>query len=221
MCHVKIQCLFFCPYSPFRVWFGSHFFSFFWGNKILLRSMGNPSTKPEVLPWTTWFLNMAHRSMIWWFIGGTAGHPYLKSNHQRVQVWIQHQKFTNRSFYIKNLMKKTSHMKSLVWDSCLFVLLGNQILLRSMGTLVPNQRFYHEQHDFLTWHTVPWFGDSSVEHGWTVGHPCLKSNHQRVQVWIQHQKFTNRSFYIKSLIKKKSHMKSLVWDSCLFVLFGK
>ena len=68
------------------------------------------------------------------------------------------------------------------------------------GTLVPNQRFYHEQHDFLTWHTVPWFGDSSVEHGWTVGHPCLKS-HQRVQVWIQHQKFTHRSFYIKSLIK--------------------
>ena len=43
--------------------------------------------------------------MIWWFIGGTAGHPCLKSNHQRVQVWIQHQKFTHRSFYIKSLIK--------------------------------------------------------------------------------------------------------------------
>ena len=40
----------------------------------------------------------------------------------------------------------------------------------------------------------------------------LKATTKGVQVWIQHQKFTNRSFYIKSLIKKKSHMKSLVWD---------
>ena len=76
----------------------------------------------------------------------------------------------------------------------------------SIGTLNPSEkhgeRFYHEQHDFLTWHTVPWFGDSSVEHGWTVDHPYLKSNHQRVQVWIRHQKFTNRSFHRKNIIKK-------------------
>ena len=145
---LKYNAFFFCPYSPFRVWFVIHVFSFFSGNKILLRSMGNPSTKPEVLPWTTWFLNMAHRSMIWWFIGGTAGHPCLKSNHQRVQVWIQHQKFTNRWFYIKSLIKKKSHMKSLVWDSCLFFFLGKKSSWETWGTLVPNQRFYHEQQDF-------------------------------------------------------------------------
>ena len=86
------------------------------------------------------------------------------------------------------------------------------------GTPETNQRFYHGYPDILTWPTSPWFGDSSfhllVIHGY-------KNNHQRAQVWIQHQKCTNRAFYIKSLIKKKYHVKILIWDPCRFVLLGK
>ena len=115
---------------------------------------------------------MAHRSMIWWFIGGTAGHPYLKSNHQRVQVWIQHQKFTNRSFYIKSLIKKKSHMKSLVWDSCLFVLFGKSNPPEKHGdptkpkVLPWTAWLFNMAHRSMIW----WFI------GGTSGHPYLKSN---------------------------------------------
>ena len=41
-------------------------------------------------------------------------------------------------------------MKSLVWDSCLFFLSWDiKSSWEAWGTLVPNQRFYHEQHDFF------------------------------------------------------------------------
>ena len=87
----------------------------------------------------------------------------------------------------------------LVWDSSVFVLLRRKNSWEVWGTPVPNQRFYHEQHDFfyMAHRSMIWWFI-----GWTVDHPYLKSNHQRVQVWIRHQKFTNRSFYIKNLIKK-------------------
>ena len=46
-----------------KTWCGIDVFSFFLGNENLLRSMGNPSTKPKVLPWIAWCFNMALRSM--------------------------------------------------------------------------------------------------------------------------------------------------------------
>ena len=67
-------------------------------------------------------------------------------------------------------------------------------------SLVPNQRCYHGQHDFFNmahrskiWIFIDWTC-------WTIGHPCLQSNHQRVQVWIRHQKFC------KEIHKEKSYI---------------
>ena len=40
--------------------------------------MGNLRNKPKVLPWIAWYFNMAHRSMIWWFIFSPVGHPPVK-----------------------------------------------------------------------------------------------------------------------------------------------
>ena len=48
------------------------------GKEIFLGSMGNIRNKPKVLPWIAWYFNMAHRSMIWWFIFSPVGHPPVK-----------------------------------------------------------------------------------------------------------------------------------------------
>ena len=48
------------------------------GKEIFLGSMGNLRNKPKVLPWIAWYFNMAHRSMIWWFIFSPVGHPPVK-----------------------------------------------------------------------------------------------------------------------------------------------
>ena len=73
-----------------------------------------------------------------------AGHPYLKNNHQRVQVWIQHQKFTNRAFYIKSLIKKKTYEKPGVGFMSFPSFWEMKPSWEVWGTLVPNQRFYHE-----------------------------------------------------------------------------
>ena len=73
-----------------------------------------------------------------------AGHPYLKSNHQRVQVWIQHQKFTNRAFYIKSLIKKKTYEKPGVGFMSFPSFWEMKSSWEVWGTLVQNQRFYHE-----------------------------------------------------------------------------
>ena len=180
--------------------------------------MGSSRNKPKVLPWIAWYFNMAHQSMIWWFIFSPVGHPRLKNNHQRAQVWIQHQKCTNRAFYIKSLTKKKYHVKILIWDPCRFVLLGKEIFLGSMGNSRNKPKvlpwiawYFNMAHRSMIW----WFIFSPV------GHPPEKKKKQRAQVWIQHQKCTNQSFYLKSLTKKKYHVKILIWDPCRFVLLGK
>ena len=190
------------------------------GKEIFLGSMGNLRNKPKVLPWIAWYFNMAHRSMIWWFIFFTCwSSTAKKNNHQRAQVWIQHQKCTNRAFYIKSLIKKKYHVKILIWDPCRFVLLGKEIFLGSMG----NSR---NKPKVLPW--IAWYFNMAHQSmiWWFIFFTCWsstakKNNHQRAQVWIQHQKCTNRAFYIKSLIKKKYHVKILIWDPCRFVLLGK
>ena len=73
-----------------------------------------------------------------------AGHPYLKNNHQRVQVWIQHQKFTNRAFYIKSLIKKKTYEKPGLGFMSFPSFWEMKSSWEVWGTLVPNQRFYHE-----------------------------------------------------------------------------
>ena len=134
------------------------------GKEIFLGSMGNPRNKPKVLPWITWYFNMAHRAMIWWFIFSPVGHPRLKKQPPKGPSLIRHQKCTNRAFYIKSLIKKKYHVKILVWDDCGFMPLcsfGKRNLPGKYGEpLEPNQRFYHGYPDILTWPTVPWFGYS-------------------------------------------------------------
>ena len=112
--------------KKWKTWFGIHVFSFFLASEILLRSMGNPSAKPKGFTTNSTFVNMEVRSICCMFGDSSVEILViyiLKNNHQRVQVWIQHQKFTNRAFYMKSFIKK-KQMKNLVWDSCLFLLFG-------------------------------------------------------------------------------------------------
>ena len=50
-----------------------------------------------------------------WFICWNSGHPYPKSDCQRVQVWIQHPKFTNRVCYIKSLNVSLCRKRDAEW----------------------------------------------------------------------------------------------------------
>ena len=151
-----------------KYWFGIHAALFFWEKKSSWEVWGAPRNKPKVLPWIAWYFNLAHRSMIWWFIFSPVGHPWLKNNHRRVQAWIQHQKCTNRAFYIefnkeKNIWKYWFgiHAALFFWEK--------KSSWEVWGTPETNQRFYHGYPDILTWPTSPWFGDSSfhllVTHG--------------------------------------------------------
>ena len=127
-----------------KTWFGIHVFSFFLGTEILLRSMGNPSAKPTVWPRIAYFVNMEVRSIFGDSSVEILVTYIIEINHQRVQVWIQHQKFTNRAFYIKSFIKSKSIWKTWFGIHVFSFFLGSEILLRSMGNLVPNQRFDHE-----------------------------------------------------------------------------
>ena len=92
-----------------------------------------------------------------------AGHPYLKNNHQRVQVWIQHQKFTNRAFYIKSLIKKKNIWKTWFGIHVFSFFLGNEILLRSMGNPSTKPKVLPWIAWFFNMALRSMFGDSSLE----------------------------------------------------------
>ena len=192
----------------------------FFGKRNPPEKYGEPRAKPKVWPRIAYFVNMEVHSLF-----GDSSVEILvtyisKINHQRVQVWIQHQKFTNRAFYIKSFIKKKQIWKTWFGIHVFSFFLASEILLRSMGNPSAKPKGVTTNSTFVNMEVRSiccMFGDSSVE---ILVIYILKNNHQRVQVWIQHQKFTKRAFYIKSFMKKK-HMKNLVWDSCLFLLFGK
>ena len=197
----------------YKIWY-----VFLLGKEIFLGSLGNPRNKPKVLPWIAWCFNMAHRSMIWWFIFSPVGHPRLIKQPPEGPSLIRHQKFTNRDFYIQSLIKKKYLMKILIRDPCRFVLLGKEIFLGSTGNPRNKPKVlpwiawcFNMAHRSMIW----WFIFSPV------GHPRLIKQPPEGPSLIRHQKFTNRDFYIQSLIKKKYLMKILIRDPCRFVLLGK
>ena len=109
-------------------------------------------------------------------------------------------------------------MKILIWDPCRFVLLGKEIFLGSTG----NSR---NKPKVLPW--IAWYFNMAHRSmiWWSfflpVGHPPVKKQPPNGPSLDSAPKVTNRAFYIKSLTKKKYHVKILIWDPCRFVLLGK
>ena len=141
-----------------------------------------------------------------------------KNNHQRVQVWIQHQKCTNRAFYIKSLIKKKYHVKILIWDPCRFVLLGKEIFLGSMGNLRNKPKvlpwiawYFNMAHRSMIW----WFIFSPV------GHPPVKKQPPKGPSLDSAPKVHKSSILYKEFNKEKISCENTDLGSMPLCSFGK
>ena len=133
-------------------------------------------------------------------------------------VWIQHQKCTNRAFYIKSLIKKKYHVKILIWDPCRFVLLGKEIFLGSMGNSRNKPKvlpwiawYFNMAHRSMIW----WFIFSPV------GHPPVKKQPPKGPSLDSAPKVHKSSILYKEFNKEKISCENTDLGSMPLCSFGK
>ena len=188
------------------------------GKEIFLWSMGNPRNKPKVLPWISWYFNMAHQSMIWWFIFSPVGHPRLKKQPPKGPSLDSAPKVHKSSILYKEFNKEKKHMKILIWDPCRFVLLGKEIFLGSMGN--PRNKpkvlpwialYFNMAHCAMIW----WFIFSPV------GHPPVKKQPPKGPSLDSAPKVHKSSILYKEFNKEKISCENTDLGSMPLCSFGK